>query len=331
MTSTRSRFAAIFVLLLAAVLGFGTAYRAVAQNTCTPDNCDTGDGNGQGGGAGGSGGGMGGSGGSGSGNNPGQTGEPSGGNGSSGAGTGGNGSSGSAGGNNIRTPTPPPEPASNSSSGSGSSSSNPTSSSGSATPAPNASVTGTSKQLDTTSQEVQSWFGVYSTNDTIGGEAKAITVHPDDEVTIFDGATTAEAQGTGDGSTLRMGIHGVADTRTKGGDGVDISMHSDAVPLGSTVTDAGGAFTANVRIPHDATAGRHFIVALAPNIKLGRVAFIFPVSVETSAAAAAAAAVVPSDQTRTGSRFPWLLVELIVGSVSVVALFVYRVRRANGA
>ncbi len=331
MTSTRSRSAAIFVLLLSAVLGFGTAYRAAAQsNSCTPDNCDTGDGNGQGGGAGGSGGGMGGSGGSSSGgNNRGQTGQPSGGNDAAGRGTGGNGSSGAAGGNNIRTPTPPPEPFSGSSSGSGSSSSRQASASGSATPAPNASVTGTGNQLHTTTEEVQSWFGTYSANDTIGGQARAITVHPDDEVTIFDGATTAEAQGTGGGSTLRMGIHGVADTRTRGGDGVDISMHSDAVPLGSTVTDAGGAFTANIRIPHDTTTGRHFIVALAPNIGHGRVAFIFPVSVEAAAAAPAAAG--PSEPTQTASHFPWLLLELIVGSVSVVALFVYRVRRATEA
>ena len=116
------------------------------------------------------------------------------------------------------------------------------------------------KPLAITPGEVQSWFGVYSANDTIGGQAKAITVHPDDEVAIFDGASTAEAQGSGGGSTLRMGIHGVADTRTTGGDGVDINLHSDAVPLGSTVTDTGGAFTANVRIPHDTTAGNSSLV-----------------------------------------------------------------------
>jgi len=328
MTSTRRRPVAIFALLLTAALGFGTAFRAVVAHsqTCNADDCDVGDGNGQNGGAGGSGGGMGGSGG-GSGNSPGETGQPS--NDAAGGGTGGNGSNGNAGGNNIRTPTPPPQPVSNTSSGSGSSSSRAPSASASA--APNASVTGTGKQLNTTPEEVQSWFGVYGPNDTIGGQAKAITVHPDDEVTVFDGASTAEAQGTGDGSTLRMGIHGVADTRTTGGDGVDISMHSDAVPLGSTVTDAGGAFTANVRIPHDTTPGQHFIVALAPNTKHGRVAFIFPVSVETAAADAAAAADEPTDPTRTASHFPWVLLEILVGSASVIALFVYRVRRATEA
>ena len=321
MTSTR-RSVAVFALLLSAALGFGTAYQAViARGQSCNDSSDC-NGNGAGGGSGGCGGGMC-SGGSGGGSP-----EPSDGNGSAGGGTGGNGSSGNAGGNNIRTPTPAPQPVSNSTgSGSGSASSraSSTSSSSLTTPAPDASLDSWAKQLNTTTEEIQSWFGSYTTKDTIGGQASAITVHPDDQVTIFDGASAAESNSSGSG--LRMGIHGIGDTRTKGGDGVDISLHSTAVPIGSTVTDAGGAFTANVQVPHDTAAGRHFIIALAPNTKQGRAAFVFPVSVQATSAAGAAADT-PSEPTQAAKRFPWVLIELIVGSVSVIALFIYRVRRA---
>jgi len=329
MTSMR-RPVAVFVLLLAATLGFGTAYRTVAAYSQTCSNQNDCDGQGAGGGAGGCGGGMC-PGGGGGGNSHGETGEPpnGGGNGSATGGSGGpgNGSNGDSGGNNIRTPTPAPTAAFSSSSGSSSGSSKTSSASVSGpTPAPDASLEAWARQLNTTPEEIQSWFGDYTAADTIGGQANAISAHPDDQVTIFDGATTSESDGTGTGAR-RMGIHGIGGTRTKGGDGVDISMHSTAVPLGSTVTDAGGAFTANVQVPHDTSTGRHFIIALAPNVKGGRAAFVFPVSIE-AVAAAAPAADTPSEPAQTGKRFPWVLFELIVGSVSVVALFVYRVRRA---
>jgi hypothetical protein len=329
MTPTR-RSIALFALLLSATLGFGTAFRTVTAHgqTCTnPDDCN---GNGASGGDGGCGGGMCSGSGGGGGNSPGQTGEPSGGGNTSGqGGTGGpgNGSNGDAGANNIRTPTPPPDTGGDlSSSGSGTTAARTSSSSTAATPAPDASLQSWAKQLGTTSDEVASWFGTYGADDSIGGRANAVTLHPDDQLTIFDGASGADA-GAGD-SPPRVGIRGVADTKTQGGDGVDVSMHSDAVPLGSTVTDAGGAFTANVRIPHDASGGHHFVVALAPNTKGGRVAFVYPVDVE-AAAAAAPAADNSAQSTPASKHFPWLALEAILGTLSVVALFVYRVRRAT--
>src|SRR5439155_19768061 len=105
-------------------------------------------------------------------------------------------------------------------------------------------------------------------NDSIGGQAKEIVVHPDDHVSVFDGATASDAPAS-DGSALRSGITGVGDAKTKGGDGVDVTLHSDAVGLGTAVTDAGGAFSATVTIPKSTSDGRHFIVALVPNTKDG--------------------------------------------------------------
>jgi hypothetical protein len=267
----------------------------------------------------------------------GATGEPSGGGSGTagGGGLGGNGANGSAGGNVDARPTPTPEPMSGNSGAPGAGSG----ASSKSTPATTAThdPVATSKKASTTPDEVKSWFGTtFKTNDAVGGVANPITVHPDDEVTVFDGAMANDAvasatgntsDGTGDGATLRSGLKGVADSKTTGGDTVDVSLHSDPVSLGSAVTDSGGAFSSTVRIPHSTDLGRHFIIALVPNTKNGKTAFVFPVSVEAREQAAAAA---DSTQPTSGSkRFPWVLVELLVGTASVIALFVVRVRRAS--
>lgn len=322
MGNSRNGIRALFVLLALLALGAAPVVHAVAQNN--GDCADTGDGNGQGGGSGGAGGGCVPGGGGSGGNQPGQPGEPSNGNGPGGGGTGGNGANGDGGANNVPTPSPAPVAATTSSGGR---SGGPVTRSASAS----ASVTGPTddrlavwaKQFSTTPAEVQSWFGAFTPNDSIAGAARSIVVHPDDQVTVFAG----ERIGANDASVLRTGIEDLGDVSTKGGDTVEVSLHSTKVPLGTTVTESGGRFSATVRIPPSTQVGRHFIIALAPNTRQGRTAFVYPVTVATRQVAPP---VVQNVEPTAGepSRFPWLLVEAIVGSVLIVALFIARVRRA---
>jgi hypothetical protein len=301
--------------LALAVAGPLRARPAAAQ--CTPDTCDCGNGNGQSGDQGGAGGGAacGGAPATPShGDSPGNT-AGDGGN----AGNGGNGANGV---NVIITPTPAPTaPPLQGSAGSagGSTSSGPSSSS-----TPSGKLDSMAKQTSWSTDEVASWFGTLGPNDSIGGMAQEINVHPDDEVVVYDGRPPADDGGT----AQQTGIAAIADSTTKPGQDVDLVLHSDPVPLGTTTTASGGGFSTTVRIPANTSAGKHVIVALAPNAKQGRTAFVYPVNVETAAAPAAVGQIVDSSPTPTAKHFPWLLFEFLVGTASVVTLFVIRVRRA---
>jgi hypothetical protein len=168
-------------------------------------------------------------------------------------------------------------------------------------------------RFGTTPDEVKSWFGSsYSANDTIAGEGSGKTVHPDDEMTISDRSAVKN------GSPLLDGANRVA-----------IALHSAAVPLTTATTDTKGVFSATVRIPASTTAGRHFIVALAPNKKGGMAAFVFPLTVEARAAGPVFNGV--ATKPASGGHTPWLALEAVIGSLLVIALMVVRVRRASAS
>ena len=330
MRNSGGRIQTLFALVLALAFGLDGlsgvhAIHAFAQDD--PDCGTQGSGDGQGGGSGGAGGGMcggGGAGGAPGGRRPGATGEPSGGgNGSSGGGDGGNGSNGDAGQNNVPTPTPPPSLGGDAGSGGRSTSQQPAATSGTTSPE---AVANLAKNLSTKPDEVKSWFGAINSNDSVAGQARSIVVHPDDQVTIFAGDPV---DATNDGGILRSGIATVGDASTKGGDTVEITMHSDPATLGSTVTEAGGRFSATVRIPPSTEVGRHFIVALVPNTHQGRAAFIYPVTVTARDEAAAPISENVTPTSGESKKFPWLLLEFLLGSALVIALFVVRVRRAS--
>ena len=318
----------MLALLFAAVLVCGGVRHAAAQSCSDPDTCSNNSGNGQSGAEGGAGGGSGGgrrgggggTSGSNTGNQSGTVGQ-SGGTGNGGA-SAGNGADGAPGTNVIADATPTPA---FSSSASHASSSAPAPSAGSAS-ADDTRLPGWANQMGTSVDEIVSWFGTISAADSIGGHAPPIVVHPGDQVTAFDGADGASDQGTtADGSSVQTGIQGVADSVTTRGGKVDVVLHSPAVALPSTTTSDGGRFSASVTIPASTTVGRHFIVALVPNTKHGRTAFVFPLTVT---AKSDAAAVVDTQPRGTSKPFPWVLVEVILGTLAVVALLVVRVRRS---
>jgi hypothetical protein len=294
----------------------GVLHAVPAAAQCTPDTCDCGNGNGQSGDQGGAGGGAacGGAPATPShGDSPGNT-AGDGGN----AGNGGNGANGV---NVIITPTPAPTaPPLQGAAGSAGGSTSPSS-----TSAPSGKLDSMAKQTSSTADEVASWFGTLGPNDSIGGMAQEITVHPDDEVVVYDGRPPADDGGT----AQQTGIAAITDSTTKAGEDVDLVLHSTPVTLGTTTTASGGGFSTTVRIPADTGAGKHDIVALVPNTKQGRTAFVYPVNVEAAAAAAAVGQIVDSAPTQTAKHFPWLLFEFLIGTASVVTLFVIRVRRAS--
>jgi hypothetical protein len=176
------------------------------------------------------------------------------------------------------------------------------------------------KRFDTTPLEVRLWFPSFGPDDTIGGAAPPITVRPDDAVTISDHDVGTSTTSIADPAKRDAGIE-VADRQR-----VDIGFHSDADSLGSTSTDSSGHFEATVRIPL-AAEGAHFIVALAPRTQGGKAAFVYPVQVRAADGAAAGAS--SADRSGAAKRFPWLRLEALLGTISVILLFVYRVRSAT--
>jgi hypothetical protein len=320
--------AAAVTLLLGLVLGSLGFFRAAsADDPCAkwPSSCagNPGGDNSNGG----NGGGSPDSGGGSAGNTPGQpggSGNTSGGGGEGATGGSGTGISGAQGSNNTPTPIPTAVPpgldSSDASSPSGATAGTKTSS-GSAVAATDQRLAAWAKRFKTTPDEVMSWFGTFTSDDSIGGEAPAVGVHGDDLVTVSDHDVVK-----GDPATSLVDPakrdNGVA---TADGQRVDIALHSTPSSLGSATTDTAGRFSATVRIPSATPAGKHFIVALAPKPNGGRAAFVYPLTVEDRAAPVPAAVTSP----RAAKHFPWLLFEVVLGTVLVVALFVVRVNTAT--
>jgi LPXTG-motif cell wall-anchored protein len=105
---------------------------------------------------------------------------------------------------------------------------------------------------------------------------------------------------------------------------VTISLHSTPVQIGTTTTDASGAFSSVVTIPLDAAAGAHSIVASDG-------AVVLSASFEVTGAAAASRAVAsaaPASSTlpRTGVQ-TGVLVAVAVGLIGLGALAVIAGRR----
>ena len=171
------------------------------------------------------------------------------------------------------------------------------------------------QHFNTTPDEVKSWFVSHSPNDTIGGEGSGLVVHPGDEMTVSDNGAVK------DGAAAA----GYMDFRA--GSTVDISLHSDRVPLTTATTDGSGVFTSSVKIPNDTKLGQHFIVALSLNTKQGKIAFVFPVKVVTPEPVFNA----PAAPTATHHSNRWLYVELALGTAMVGGLVLFRVRRAASA
>lgn len=170
------------------------------------------------------------------------------------------------------------------------------------------------KHFETTPEEVRSWFTPYSSNDTIGGEGSGRTLHAGEDYTISNNGAIA------DGAAAA----GMMDMRE--GNSVQVMLHSTPVPLGSTSTTKGGRFTLTAKIPPSTKLGRHFVVALAPNLKQGQVAFVFPINV-VAAEPVFNDAAVPQASTSDRSSTPWLLIEFVLGTAMIGGLVAYRVRR----
>jgi len=184
------------------------------------------------------------------------------------------------------------------------------------TAATDAQVLQWATHFQTTPDEVKSWFVSSTPNDTIGGEGSGLVVHPGDEMTV-----------TNDGA-VKDGAAAAGFMDFRGGDGVDISLHSARVPLGSATTDSNGVFTSSVKIPDNTKLGRHFIVALSLNTKQGKIAFVFPINVVTPEPVFNAPAAAPT-ATHHSSR--WLFIELVLGTATIGGLVLFRVRRAAAA
>ncbi len=110
------------------------------------------------------------------------------------------------------------------------------------------------------------------------------------------------------------------------GNSVRVNLHSTPVALGSTSTGEGGRFSITVKIPPSTKLGRHFVVALAPNLKGGAVAFVYPVNVVAPEPVFNDAAV-PQSTSSGGSSSPWFVIELILGTAMIAGLVVFRMRR----
>jgi hypothetical protein len=177
--------------------------------------------------------------------------------------------------------------------------------------ATDAQVTAWAQHFGTTA-EVKSWFTPYTPSDSLAGAGSGRVVHPGDELTISNNGAIQ------DGSAAA----GFMDMR--GGNTIEISLHSNAVRLASTLTDAKGRFSVTVKIPASTALGRHFIVALAPNTKQALAAFVFPVSV-ASAEPVFAGPVTPASPARHSS--PWFMIELVLGTALIGGLVLVRVRR----
>ena len=304
MTHGRHKLWSMAALVLAIGLALLGPARAFAQTDCSdPSSCSD-------------------SGGSGSG-------DPS--NGGSGAGS--SGSDGGTGGRGVEEPDPSPQPTvqvvpvapaparPRSAGASSKNTTEPATTTGSGGPATDRGGTAATddqvnawaQHFHTTPDEVKSWFSPYSTNDTIGGEGSLRTVHAGEEVTISD-------NGAIDDGAAAAGF-----MDTSAGNTIELSLHSNGVPLGEAMTDAQGRFTATVRIPASTPLGRHFIVALAPNTKQGIVAFVFPVNVVTGEPVFDVPAAAQPTTTRHSG--PWVTLEVILGTALLAALLVVRVRR----
>jgi hypothetical protein len=105
---------------------------------------------------------------------------------------------------------------------------------------------------------------------------------------------------------------------------VDVSMHSERVPLTTATTDDAGVFTSSVKIPDDTKLGNHFVVALTLNTKGGKIAFVFPIKVVTPEPVFNA----PAAPAATHHSNRAMYIELIVGTALIGGLILFRVRRA---